>query len=219
MVLLEAVLEPEDVVRVRRELDGAHWRDGKLTAGAAARVVKANLQAAPMDGLATFVREALTRHPMFDIAARPHKITRPMFSRYEPGMTYGEHTDDALMGEGEARLRTDLAFTLFLADPDSYAGGALRIAGPSGDTAIKLNAGDAALYGAGTIHAVEPVTAGVRLAAVGWVQSAVRDAAQREALFDLAMTRARLAAASVAREDLLLVDKTISNLLRMWAEV
>ncbi|MDX2236757.1 MAG: Fe2+-dependent dioxygenase [Hyphomonadaceae bacterium] len=217
MVLLEAVLEVEDVARVRRELEGAHWRDGRLTAGAAARAVKANLQAAPMEGLATFVREALTSHPMFEIAARPRRITRPMFSRYEPGMTYGEHTDDALMGEGEARLRTDLAFTLFLADPDSYEGGALRIAGPSGDTAIKLKAGDAVLYGAGTIHAVEPVTAGVRLAAVGWVQSAVRDAAQREALFDLSVTRARLAGA--AREDLLRLDKTISNLLRMWAEV
>src|SRR5262249_4486752 len=151
------------------------WASGKRTAGAAARGVKENLQA---DGanprvraLARFVVEALERHPLFSIAARPARLTPVMFSRYEPGMTYGAHTDDALMGAGEGRLRTDLAFTLFLAERSSYEGGALVVESALGEQEVALEAGDAVLYPAGSIHRVAPVTSGARLAAVGWVQS------------------------------------------------
>jgi PKHD-type hydroxylase len=145
------------------------------------------------------------------------RISRLMFSRYQPGMTYGQHTDDALMGED--KLRTDLAFTLFLADSDSYDGGALAIESALGEQEIKLEAGDAILYPAGTIHQVTPVTRGERLAVVGWVQSVVADASQREILFDLSVSRSRLASAGVGKEDLLLLDKAVSNLLRLWARV
>jgi PKHD-type hydroxylase len=140
-----------------------------------------------------------------------------MFSRYEPGMTYGAHTDDALMGPNDDKLRTDLAFTIFLADRETYDGGALVIGSPLGEQEIALDAGDAILYPAGSIHYVAPVTRGARLAAVGWVQSFIADAGQRELLFDLSVTRSRLANAGVAREELLALDKSISNLLRMWA--
>jgi PKHD-type hydroxylase len=132
-------------------------------------------------------------------------------------MTYGAHTDDALMGE--ARLRTDLACTLFLTDAENCEGGALAIQTALGEQEIKLAAGDALLYPAGSIHQVTPVTQGVRYAAVGWVQSLVADASQREVLFDLSVTRARLANAGAAREDLLPLDKAVSNLLRMWARL
>jgi PKHD-type hydroxylase len=132
-------------------------------------------------------------------------------------MTYGAHTDDALMGDAGDKLRTDLAFTIFLADRESYEGGALVVESALGEQEIALDAGDAILYAAGSIHHVAPVTRGARYAAVGWVQSFVADAPQREILFDLSVTRGRLAGAGAAREELLRLDKSISNLLRMWA--
>lgn len=220
-LILQEVLAAEDLARVRTELSDIAWASGKRTAGAAARGVKENLQA---DGseprvkeLERFVLDALRRHPLFEIAARPARISRLLFSRYEPGMTYGAHTDDALMGAGEDKLRTDLAFTIFLAERESYDGGELVVESPLGEQAIGLDAGDAILYSAGSIHHVAPVTRGVRLAAVGWIQSYVPDITQRETLFDLSVTRGRLAQAGVAREELLKLDKSISNLLRMWA--
>lgn len=221
-LVLHHVLEGEDVARARRELEAAAWRPGKRTAGAAARAVKENLQADPEDkrvqGLERFVEDALRNHPLFEIAARPRRLSRLMFSRYEPGMAYGAHTDDALMGGGDERLRTDLAFTLFLEESFAYDGGALVVESALGEQAIKLEAGDAILYPAGSIHRVEPVTRGARLAAVGWVQSAVASVEAREILFDLSVSRARLDEAGVAREELLRLDKAISNLMRMWAQ-
>jgi PKHD-type hydroxylase len=220
-VILQEVLAPEDLARVRKELSAFAWSSGKRTAGAAARGVKENLQAdgsnPRVQALEKFVADALRRHPIFEIAARPARLTRLMFSRYEPGMTYGAHTDDALMGAGDDKLRTDLAFTIFLADRSTYEGGALVVESPLGEQEIALDAGDAILYPAGSIHHVTPVTKGARYAAVGWVQSYVADAGQREILFDLSVTRGRLAEAGIAREELLRLDKAISNLLRMWA--
>ncbi|MFN3464662.1 MAG: Fe2+-dependent dioxygenase [Terricaulis sp.] len=220
-LVLQEVLSAEDLARVRAELSEIAFVSGKRTAGAAARGVKDNLQADGSDArvkeLERFVADALYRHPLFEIAARPVRLSRLLFSRYEPGMTYGAHTDDALMGRGEDKLRTDLAFTIFLADASSYEGGELVVESALGEQGIKLEAGDAILYSAGSIHHVAPVTSGVRLAAVGWIQSFVADATQRETLFDLSVARGRLAEAGVAREELLRLDKSISNLLRMWA--
>jgi PKHD-type hydroxylase len=223
ILVLQEVLAPADVARLRAELEQAPWISGKRTAGAAARGVKDNLQADGRDARTQaaeqYVIEALRRHPLFEIAARPARFSRPLFSRYLPGMTYGAHTDDALMGAGEARLRTDLAFTLFLTPPEGYEGGALTLDSALGEQEIKLGAGDAVLYPAGSIHYVAPVTDGVREAAVGWVQSVVADAGQRELLFDLSIARTRLSEAGAAREPLLRLDKSISNLLRMWAQL
>ncbi|GAM98384.1 iron-uptake factor PiuC [alpha proteobacterium U9-1i] len=220
--ILRAVLSPEDLARVRQELDELTWKPGKRTAGPAARGVKENLQAdganSRTQALERFVADALRRHALFEIAARPAKLSRLLFSRYEPGMTYGTHTDDALMGQGDARIRTDLAFTIFLSDRGSYEGGALTIESSLGEQSIKLEAGDALLYPAGSIHQVAPVQQGVRLAAVGWLQSVIADPQQRELLFDLSIARSRLAEAGVAREDVLRLDKAVSNLLRMWAK-
>jgi PKHD-type hydroxylase len=197
------------------------WSSGKRTAGSAARGVKENLQADGADprvqALERFALDALRRHPLFEIAARPARISRLLFSRYEPGMTYGAHTDDALMGRDGEELRTDLAFTLFLAERDAYEGGALVVESALCEQEIALEAGDAILYPAGSIHHVAPVTRGVRLAAVGWVQSHIPDAGQREILLDLSVARERLAVAGSAREELLRLDKSISNLIRMWA--
>jgi len=217
MILLEGVLAPEDLALVRSTLAEISFVDGKATAGATARQVKANLQAPGTDerirGLERFALDALMRHPTFDLAARPARFSRVLFSRYEPGMRYGAHTDDALMGRAGDQIRTDLAFTIFLAEPESYEGGALLVEGPAGQTRVKLPAGDAVLYPAGAIHEVETVGAGARLAAVGWVQSMIREPMRREILFDLSRGRAGASAEAV-----LLIDKAISNLLRLWAE-
>lgn len=222
-VILQTVLDTEDLARVHAELDAAAWSPGKVTAGPAASALKNNLQVLGDNprllALGRFVQEALQRHPMFDIAARPARQSRILFSRYEPGMAYGAHTDDALMGRGEDRLRTDLAFTLFLAEPSAYEGGALVVHSALGEQQIKLEAGDAILYPANSIHGVAPVTKGVRLAAVGWVQSLVPDAGRREILFDLSVLRAELSQGGAARETLVQLDKSVSNLLRMWAQI
>ncbi|MBY0565534.1 MAG: Fe2+-dependent dioxygenase [Hyphomonadaceae bacterium] len=220
-IILERVLEPDDLQRVCAGLAELQWAPGKRTAGAVARAVKENLQAEGSDSrtqaLERFVAEALARHPLFELAARPARVSRLLFSRYEPGMTYGLHTDDALMGAGADKLRTDLAFTLFLADADSYDGGELVVQSALGDQSIKLAAGNAILYPAGSIHMVAPVTRGVRLACVGWIESCVADAARREILFDLSVLRLRMGEAGLARDEMLRLDKSISNLLRMWA--
>ncbi len=145
---------------------------------------------------------------------RPVRWSNLIFSRYAPGQQYGLHTDNASMYDANGcPLRTDVSFTLFLSDPESYEGGALLIQDLAGDREFRPRAGSAVFYPTGLLHRVTPVTAGVRLACVGWVQSLVRRPDQREILFDLDRLR------EGAEDDAaLLVDKTIGNLLRMWGE-
>lgn len=192
--------------------------DGRKTAGRFAAEVKANDQAAPsadLDVLLAKVERALAANGLFRSAARPKAMTKLILSRYRLGQTYGLHVDDALM-QG---LRTDLSFTLFLAEPDSYDGGALIIEDSFEARAIKLNPGDMILYPSTTLHRVEPVSRGERLAVVGWVQSLIRDAGQREILFDLDQA-VEATHASTGKSPLFdSLAKTRSNLLRMWAEI
>lgn len=214
MLTIAQVLSAEDVVRIREGLDAARFISGKKTAGSSARKVKENAQADGSDpkvqALGKFVREALTRHPVFSSYARAAKWSGVMFSRYVGGDAYGFHVDDPVMGD----IRTDLSFTVFLAEPEAYEGGALLIDGLDGEREVKLPAGSAVLYPTGALHRVTPVTSGERLAAVGWVQSLIRRADQREVLFDLSRTRASLPDS----EPRLVLDKAIGNLMRMWAE-
>ncbi len=191
--------------------------DGRATAGRFATTVKANSQAATSperDALLAKVETALATNPLFRSAARPKALTRLILSRYRQEQTYGLHVDDALM-QG---LRTDLSFTLFLSPPESYDGGALVIEDSFEARAIKLGAGDMILYPATTLHRVEPVTRGERLAVVGWVQSLIRDAAQREILFDLDQSVDAAFARDGTSAEFDRLAKTRSNLLRMWAE-
>jgi PKHD-type hydroxylase len=180
--------------------------------------VKANDQALPgpeLDAILAKVEQALAASPLFRSAARPKALTKLMLSRYRVGQTYGLHVDDALM-QG---LRTDLSFTLFLSDPDSYDGGALIIEDTFEARAIKLEPGEVILYPSTTLHRVEPVSRGERLAVVGWVQSLIRDGAQREVLFDLDQAVEACFAAEGKTEQFDRLAKTRANLLRMWAEV
>lgn len=215
MLVIEALLSGPEVAAIRgTELT---FGDGKATAGRHAAPVKANDQALPGPGLEAIrakVTAALMAHPVFRSAARPRALTPLIVSRYREGQTYGLHVDDAIMGG----LRTDLSFTLFLSDPETYDGGALVIEDNFEARAIKLQAGEMILYPSTTLHRVEPVTRGTRLAVVGWVQSLVRDQAQREMLFDLdqAVEEVFQTQGRGALFDRL--AKTRSNLLRLWAE-
>lgn len=217
MLLIADVLSPQEVDRVRTGLAGAVFADGRRTAKGAARTVKANSQAQgeAVQPLARFVRAALERHSLVQLYARPARWSALLFNRYGPGERYGLHMDDPLMGEGAARLRTDLSFTLFLSDPASYEGGELIIDTVEGERAVRPEAGSLVIYSTGALHRVAEVASGERLAAVGWIQSEVRRADQREVLFDLGRVRATLADG----EPRLLLDKSIGNLVRQWAEV
>jgi PKHD-type hydroxylase len=216
-ISIGAVLSSEDLQLVHDTLARARFIDGRETAGYAARAVKDNRQAASdrsLETLRKLVTERIQASDLFRMAVRPKALTPLMFSRYEPGMRYGVHVDDALMHG----MRTDVSFTLFLGDPDSYDGGELVIEGAAGEDAVKLDAGSLVAYPAGSLHRVNEVTRGARLAAVGWARSLIRDPAQRELLFDLDTARQRLYAREGKSADFDLLSKSSANLLRMWAE-
>ncbi len=214
--VIAGLFDVHELAALREAVAALPYEDGARTAGALARGVKRNAQAAPgpaRDAVLKKVEAALLGNAQFVSAARPRAFVRLIASRYEGGQAYGTHVDDALMGGA----RTDLSFTLFLSDPESYAGGALVIEDRIEDRAFKLGAGEVVLYPSDTLHRVEGVTEGTRYAVVGWVTSWVRDPARREILFDLDAAVAEAAqgadGAQVAR-----LARTRSNLLRMWAE-
>ncbi len=211
------VLSSADIEAVRAGLANATFVDGKTTAGWSAKLVKSNLQAGPgteVERLRALVETRLREHPVFALATRPKAIIGPLFSRYQPGHAYGAHVDDALIGGA----RTDVSFTLFLADPESYDGGELIIDTASGEESFKLPAGSLVTYPATMLHRVAPVTRGERMVAAGWVRSYVRDPAQRELLFDLETARRRLfdRDGKTAEGDLL--AKCAANLMRLWCD-
>jgi PKHD-type hydroxylase len=214
--VLADALDPAGVAALRAFAAGAVFEDGRATAGRFARDVKANDQAKAsreLDAALRAVEAALARNATFVAAARPRRIVRMLLSRYRAGQTYGAHVDDAIM----AGFRTDLSFTLFLSEPEAYDGGALVVQDPLEERAIRLGAGQAILYPSTALHRVAPVTRGERLAVVGWIESWVREAGQREALFDLelALNEVHAREGKTALFDRLV--KTRSNLLRMWA--
>lgn len=212
-------LKPADIDRVHKKAAALDWRDGRKTAGRTAREVKSNLQAdlttGPGQGLHDFLMRAISTNGEIKRLARPKQFSRLLLSRTEGGGHYGFHVDNAIMGQEEHRLRTDLSFTLFLSDPDTYEGGELCLVTPAGEFKAKPPAGTIILYPSGALHQVTPVTAGSRLACVGWIQSHIQRADQREVLFDLETVRASLKPSQ--GEQRLALDKTISNLTRMWA--
>jgi PKHD-type hydroxylase len=212
------VLDADGLREAREVLSGAKFVDGKVTAGWHARLVKNNLQASAKDARVAALRETVAQkireNAVFKLIVRPKALTPLILSRYEPGMEYGSHVDDALMNG----MRTDVSFTLFLSDPDSYAGGELVIEGPDGESDVKLPAGSLVAYPSTTLHRVAPVTEGARLAAVGWARSFIRDAARRELLLDLDTARQSLFARYGKTAEFDLISKTSANLMRLWAE-
>jgi PKHD-type hydroxylase len=217
-IVIGNVLSAEEVATVSATLARAQFVDGRATAGFAARLVKDNLQAAGADRSLETVRrlvaERILAHDLFRMSVRPKALSPLLFSRYEPGMHYGSHVDDALM-DG---MRTDVAFTLFLCDPASYDGGELTIESAAGEETFKLDAGALIAYPATSLHRVADVTRGARLAAVGWARSFIRDPARRELLFDLDTARRQLFAREGKSGEFDLIAKSFANLMRMWVE-
>ncbi len=222
IVCMPDVLDLTELRKIRGLVGDSRFVDGKTTAGYRAKRVKNNEQLAKNDKAAEEARSliltGLTRNPTFKQVSIPRTVQRPLISRYVPGMTYGRHVDDALMG-GDVRVRTDLSATVFLSGPEDYDGGELLIDSPFGEQAVKLPAGAAVLYPSGALHRVAEVTRGERLAGVTWIQSFIRDPAKRELLSDLNGVCQFLTEQAPDTKETDLAFKTYSNLLRMWSEL
>jgi PKHD-type hydroxylase len=225
MLAVPDLLDKAGVARIRSIVDGADWVDGNVTAGHQSALAKRNRQL-PEDGAAAkeagrLVLEALGRSPLFIAAALPLKIFPPLFNRYEGGEAFGTHVDNAVRihRASEFRVRSDLSATLFLEDPDAYDGGELVVEDNLGVHATKLPAGHLLLYPASSLHRVEPVTRGARIASFFWIQSMVRDDAARTLLFDLDQSVQALAAdRSHDDREVIRLTGIYHNLLRRWAD-
>jgi len=225
LLQIPEVLTADEVARAQAVLAEAPWADGKATAGHQSALAKRNLQLPQSSRaaaeLGALVTAALNRNLLFLSAALPAKVFPPLFNRYEPGHDFGNHVDNAIrpLPDGSGAVRTDLSATLFIADPSSYDGGELSVDDTYGVHQVKLNAGDLILYPASSLHRVEPVTRGARIASFFWIQSLVRDDARRTLLFDMDQGIQR-AAEKLGHEDASVIGLTgaYHNLLRMWAE-
>jgi PKHD-type hydroxylase len=218
------ILSVAQLAECRQALAQADWVDGRVTAGHRSQRVKNNLQVPELHPtarrLGAMILTELERNSLFLSAALPRKILPPLFNRYEGGQTYGDHVDGAIYPVPGAplRVRTDLSATLFITPPDQYDGGELVITDSYGTHRVKLPAGDMILYPGTSLHRVEPVTRGVRLASFFWIESMVREDSRRQMLFDLDGAIREL---TVAVPDNRAVDQLLNvyhNLLRHWAD-
>jgi PKHD-type hydroxylase len=213
------VLDKSALSELRNTISAGVFVDGVLSSGWASRLVKHNEQlgAGPaLEAAQQRVIAALSASPVFAAAVMPRRFAPPLIARYEPGMEFGSHMDNPLMGPDH--LRADVSVTIFLADPDSYDGGELVIETSGGETAYKLSAGSAVTYPTTVMHRVEPVTRGAREVAVTWAQSLFRFADQREILFDLERTARAIFEREGKSEHFNLINKSASNLRRMWVD-
>ncbi|NPC51661.1 Fe2+-dependent dioxygenase [Corallococcus sp. AB032C] len=224
MVHIPQVLTPEQVAHCRAVFDKAAWEDGRTTAGKQSMQVKKNLQLSEGSPaareLGDLVLAGLEKSPLFISAVLPQRVFPPLFNRYEHGMDFGSHVDNAIrpiLGTNQ-RIRTDVSATLFLSDPDSYDGGELVVEDTYGNHAAKLPAGDLIVYPSTSLHHVTPVTRGVRLASFFWIQSMIRDAGQRSLLFDMDTSIMQLTREVPKSPALVMLTGVYHNLLRQWAE-
>ncbi len=220
---IDNLLTPEQLAIISERLKTDDFIDGKKTAGWHARIVKENTQ---LSNKATYAKEikdlikvALEKNPLFKVATQPKIVHSMLISRYETGMSYGQHVDNAIMGTGNSCYRSDISLTVFLNDAASYEGGELVIEHVEGERRFKLEAGSAIVYPSSTLHRVEPVAKGVRLVAVAWVQSLVRDPQQREILFDLDTVRRSIFQKEGKTIEFDLISKSHANLLRQWSQL
>lgn len=225
LIAIPKVLNADQVTALRAVIDVGEWTDGTVTSGSQARLVKNNLQL-PEDSEAArragqMVMAALQANPLFISAALPHRLYPPMFNSYAGGQAFGNHVDNALRVRAgtDWRVRADLSMTIFLEDPDSYDGGELVIETDFGAQSVKLSAGDGVLYPASSLHRVEPVTRGRRVASFFWIQSMVRDPTVRGNLYRMDQAIQSLAG-RVGLDDpgIVALTGTYHNLLRHHAD-
>ncbi|HEY1092666.1 MAG TPA: Fe2+-dependent dioxygenase [Burkholderiaceae bacterium] len=225
LLTIAKVLDAAALTEARRLLASGEWQDGRATAGSQAAQVKRNEQLSPHSetarALQTLVLQALEKHPLFFSACLPKRVLPPLFNRYAGDSNrYGDHVDQAVryLPGGSQRVRTDISCTLFLADPAEYDGGELVIADTFGEQRIKLAAGDLVVYPGTSVHRVEPVTRGARLASFFWIESMVRSNEQRRLLYEMDMSLMALRGELGESEELVQLTGTYHNLLRMWAD-
>ena len=216
------VLDPDRLGDARKLVADGRFVNGTLSAGMAAQRVKNNQELAVdehlMRQLNNLVMGSLVRHPVYRSAALPLKVAAPYYARYSTGMSYGNHVDDPIMGEGDL-YRSDISVTIFLSDPDDYDGGELVIQTPFGEQFVKLPAGDAVIYPSSSVHRVAEVTRGERVVAVSWIQSMVRDPDKRALLHGLNQAREKLLHNNPDAEETSRVNHAYINLVRMWSEI
>jgi len=218
---IPALLKPEEVAEIENLTADANFVDGKLTASLSAKDVKNNWQmeaeTEALSAIQTILSAALKSSPLFNIAALPKTVYPFIVSKHTLGNYYGWHVDSPMMGEPP--MRTDLAMTIFLSDPESYEGGELIIQSESGTAAFKPAKGDAVLYPCQYLHCVNEVKMGGRLAAITWIQSNVKNPEQRQILFQLNQVHGSLHAQAPHAPETNLLLQTHSNLFRMWADL
>jgi len=227
LLQIPQVLKPDQLRFVREKLESAGdaWVDGRVTAGHQGAQVKRNLQINEQTPIALelgdFILAELERHPLFISATLPKHVYPPMFNLYQGGMEFGSHVDGAvrLVPGTRAKIRTDISVTLFLSEPDEYDGGELLVEDTYGVHSVKLAAGNMIVYPATSLHQVKPVTRGARLASFFWVQSMIRDDAQRTLLFDMDSAIQRLNQSSADAHALVQLTGSYHNLLRMWTDI
>jgi PKHD-type hydroxylase len=221
LVPVDKVLDAAEVAAFRARLADAPWTDGRITAGHQSAQVKRNIQLPADCAVARELSDAilakLERHALFVTAALPRRVFPPLFNRYDVGMGFGNHIDNALRGERDP-IRTDISATLFLSDPDEYDGGELVVEDLYGTHAVKLPAGSLVLYPSSSVHRVETVTRGSRVAAFFWIMSLVRDAGRRRLLLELDLSIQRLRRGHGELPELVDLSGVYHNLLREWAE-
>lgn len=221
------VLHADQLALLQRSLAAADWTDGRETVGAQGAQVKRNQQLPDTSQvkaeLGRVVLAALERHPLFFAAALPLRILPPRFNRYQGGGEYGFHVDGAVMITTEdgqrTHLRSDVSCTLFLSPPEDYDGGELVISDTYGEHEVKLPAGDLIVYPSSSLHRVNPVTRGARLASFFWVQSMVRDDSARRMLLEMDTAIQALRAGGADADAVLQLTGVYHNLLRRWSEV
>lgn len=225
LLKIPQILDADGVARARDLLAAAPWRDGRTTAGAQAAQVKNNEQLTPGSEphreLQALVLQALDRQPLFFSATLPKRVLPPLFNRYAGATNaYGSHVDQAVryLPGGTQRVRTDISCTLFLSEPAEYDGGELVIETPFGEQRVKLAAGDLVIYPGTSVHRVEPVTRGARLASFFWIESLVRGDEQRRLLYEMDMSLMALRTRLGETPELVQLTGAYHNLLRMWAD-
>jgi len=222
LLTVKKILDEVVLANVRDLLRDAPFQDGRLSAGKDAVRIKHNEELANEDlqsQLNRLVLGALYTHPEFQAAALPLRMSGAFYARYLPGMHYGLHVDDPVMGPEGGRYRSDIATTIFISEPQDYDGGELIINTEFGEQGIKLPAGDAVIYPASSLHKVADITRGERLVAVTWSQSMVRDPAQRRLLHELYLSLETLRTVTPDAEVTASINHVYVNLIRMWADV
>jgi PKHD-type hydroxylase len=226
LIAIPKVLNDQQLSAVRQLLDnaGAAWVDGRVTAGYQGSAVKFNQQIDEASEVALqcqqIILSALERHPRFISAALPNTVYPPMFNRYGEGMTFGAHVDGSVRihPHDGRKLRTDISATLFLTDPTDYDGGELQVEDTYGMHAAKLAAGDMILYPATSLHAVTPITRGLRTGCFFWVQSLVRDDTRRSILFDMDNAIQQLNQTNADEQARRTLIGCYHNLMRQWSD-